>query len=371
MSLRDKNFALFMTRGMSLSKWSEIGSIDREIKPYIKLAEFFHEVFIFTYGDKKDLLYSKFFPENVRIIPKPKFIPVLIYTIITPFWHMGILKNIQILKTNQMDGSWVAVIAKKLYGARLTVRCGYEWLHNIRKAKKNFLKQSFAFWVEKFAYCNADNIILTSEESRDFVMGTFDIDPSKIKIIPNYIDTNFFKPSGGEKEKNRIIFVGRLEEEKNLKNLLHSLVGLKAKLVVVGGGSMRLGLESIAKDSNIDVEFKGNLTQPQVVEELNKSEVFVLPSLYEGNPKALLEAMSVGLPCIGADVPGINSVISHMEDGVLSNPDAPSIRKALEILLGDKELCVKLGTNARRRVEVNNSFDSCINREIALYGKVE
>ncbi|HLP86287.1 MAG TPA: glycosyltransferase family 4 protein [Candidatus Paceibacterota bacterium] len=356
-----------MTRGMSLSKWGSIGMLAREIKPYQKLAEYFNKIYIFTYGDNKDKTYSDLFPLNVEIVTKPKFMPVLMYSFLLPFIHSKKLKNTHIIKTNQMDGSWSAVISKKLFNLKLVVRCGYEWLDTIEKLKKSFFKKTTACYAEKFAYNNADRIILTGEESKNFVTGRFSIDSNKIKIIPNYINIDLFKPLNIPKEQNRIIFIGRLEKEKNLINLFYGVKGLDVKLVVVGDGSLRAQLEDIANKEGINVIFKGNIPQSSIPEELNKSEIFILPSLYEGNPKVLLEAMSSGLACIGTDVQGINSIIKDGEDGVISQTDPISIKNAIIKLINDKELRDKIGINARKRIEQNNSFDIFIEKELSIY----
>ena len=370
MDLKKENFGLFMTRGMSLSKWSKIGMLGREIKPYQKLALYFNKIYIFTYGDSSDKSYSNLFPENVEIITRPKYIPVLFYSFLLPFIHKKELKNIQIVKTNQMDGSLSAVISKKLYNNKLIIRCGYEWLDFIEKSKKSFFKKIIAYLIEKFAYNNADRIILTSEESKDFVIKRFKIDSNKIQIIPNYIDIDLFKPLSIPKEKNRIIFIGRLEKEKNLINLLKGLRGLDVKLIIIGNGSLRTELEEIAKKEGIDVVFKGNIPQSAIPEELNKSEIFILPSLHEGNPKVLLEAMSSGLACIGTNVMGINTIITQEENGILSLPDSISLKNAIIKLIDNEELRNKLGFNARNKIKENNSFHVCIEKELSVYKSI-
>jgi len=370
MEIRDKNFGLFMTRGMSLFKWGKIGMLTREIKPYQELALHFNNVFVFTYGDYEDKKYSNLFPKNVEIIVRPKYIPVFIYSFLLPFIHRKKIKNIKIIKTNQMDGSFPAVISKKLYNIKLVVRCGYEWLNTVEKLKKSFIKRLIAYCVERFAYNNADEIVLTSKESKDFIIKRFNINPKKIKIIQNYIDIDLFKPFSIEKENNRIIFIGRLEKEKNLINLILGLKGLNVKLVIIGNGSLRTELEEIATKEGVNVVFKGNIPQALIPEELNKSEIFILPSLYEGNPKVLLEAMSSGLPCIGTDVEGINSVITDGEDGLLSNTDSNSLKNAIIKLVNNKELRDRLGLSARRTIENNNSFKIFIEKELLIYKSI-
>lgn len=369
MSLESKNFGLFLTRGMSLAHWDQLGILTREIMPYQKLAEFFQQIFIFSYGSAEHK-YAELFPKNVIIISKPKFLPSTIYSFLLPLIRGRQLRGLHILKTNQMDGAWAAVVAKKTYKAKLVIRSGYEWLQTLEKAHKSFLKRIFASWAEKFAYRNADKIILTSEGSRDFVLQRFAVDSKKIEIIPNFINTDLFKPLNISKEEGRIIFVGRLEREKNLSNLLSALPGSNAKLVLVGRGSEEAELREITKDKNLNVEFKGNIAQADLPNELNKSEVFILPSIYEGNPKALLEAMSSGLACIGANVAGINSIITNMEDGILSAPDPNSLKEAIKLLLGNKELCAKLGANAHRKIETQNSFPVLIKKELHIYDQI-
>jgi hypothetical protein len=115
MNLADKQLALFMTRGMSLEQWNKLGSLDREIKPYNRLAKEFKKIFIFSYGHKDDKLFRSSLQENVHIICRNKYIPSLLYSFLIPFIHNKILKNIDILKTNQMDGSWAPLIVKVLY----------------------------------------------------------------------------------------------------------------------------------------------------------------------------------------------------------------------------------------------------------------
>lgn len=365
--LKNKKLALFMTRGMSLSEWKKIGILEREIKPYQKISEYFDKVYIFTYGNKIEQSYLIFFSKNVEIVTKPFFLPVIIYSFIFPFIHRKKLKEVDIIKTNQMDGSWSAVISKKLYKSKLVVRCGYEWLQTVEKLNKSFFKRTIALFVERFAYRNADIIILTSEEAKIFIIKKFDISIKIIKIISNYVDTDLFKSLPIEKEKNRIIFIGRLEKEKNLINLFYGLEGVNANLVVIGDGSLKYELEKIAKEKKINAVFKGNISQALIPVELNKSEIFILPSFYEGNPKVLLEAMSCGLACIGTDVQGINTIIKQGENGILSLTDSNSIKLAIVSLFENKQLRDRLGFNARKTIEENNDFSIFIKKELEIY----
>ncbi len=362
-----KNFAFFLTRGMSLSEWDKIGSIQREIKPYVKLAEVFDKVYIFSYGVNESKRYANFFPGNVEIVSRPKFFMVIAYSFLIPFIHYKKLRSTQFLKTNQMDGSWSAVIAKKHYGGQLIVRCGYEWLQYLERINVSGLKKSIAYYIESFAYKNADKIVITSEEGKVFIKNNFHIEDSKINLIPNYIDTKRFGLLETQKEPGRIVFVGRLDPVKNLENLIKGMKGLNASLVIIGEGPLRKDLELLAKSEKVRVEFRGIVSQENLPLELNKSEIFVLLSVSEGNPKVLLEGMSCGMPCLGSNIPSIREIIRDGENGILCQTDAESIHLGLVKLLENVDLRKQLGINARKTIMDRFSFEKIIEKELALY----
>lgn len=352
---------------MSLSIWNKIGSMEREIKPYIRLAEFFDQIFIFSYGVNESEKYIKLFPNNVEIISRPKLLPVIVYSFLLPFIHRKKLKNIQYLKTNQMDGSWSAVIAKKLFNGRLIVRCGYEWLQYLERINAPIFKRKIAYGIENFAYKNADKIVITSEEGKVFIKNKFKIEESKINLIPNYIDIERFNLVETKKEPGRIIFVGRLDPVKNLENLIKGMKGLNAHLVVIGEGPLKKDLELLAKGEGILVEFKGIISQENLPLELNKSEVFVLLSTSEGNPKVLLEAMSCGLSCLGSSIPSIKEIINDGSNGILCQTNSESIHQGLAKLLENVDLRKHLGINARQTMIKRFSFKKIIEKELSLY----
>lgn len=365
--MKQLSFAFFLTRGISLEKWDSLGMLQREIRLYRHTAPLFKTLYIFSYGGSKEVAYQTLFPNNVVIVPKPPLIPVLLYSFFLPFIHRHILKHVHFLKTNQMDGSWAAVIAKKWYGGKLIVRCGYEWLQFIEQGNGSFIKRMVAWCAERFAYKNADTIIVTSMDAKIFINQRFAVPKERIMVIPNFVDTDFFAPNNMAKNEKQIIFVGRLENQKNLFALFEALIGLDVQLLVVGSGSYKESLQAFAKEHELSVVFRGNVPQKEIVDELNKSSVFVLPSFYEGHPKTLLEAMACALPCVGADVSGIRDSIKHLETGILCGTDAVSIHYAVEMLLKDRSLRERVGAAAREHVLSVYSFNTIVEQEISVY----
>lgn len=368
MELKNKKLALFFTTGVSLKTWEKIGNLNREIKPYKKLAKCFNEIYFFTYGEKDDLKYQNFLPENIKIFPN-KWIPSSkIYSFLLPLFYRKELKKVNILKTNQMSGSWTAWLAKFLFGKKLIVRCGYQWRWFLEKSKAKKWKIRLVSLIERFIYKKADAIVVTSARAKKDIEQHYRISSSKVHIIPNYIDTDLFRPKEAKKEKGRICFVGRLSPEKNLFNLLKSMDGLDVKLVIFGSGGLEKKLKDKAKKvKRAKIEFRGNIPNNFLPEELNKCELFILPSLYEGNPKALLEAMACGLPVIGTNVEGIREVIKHKENGYLCETNVNSIKEAIKKVLDNKKLQEKIGKNARQTIVDNFSLEKMLKKEISIY----
>ena len=367
--LKNKRLALFFTRGISLGTWRRMGNLEREIKYYLELSRFFKEIFLFTYGGPEDAenLDSISLPENVKIFPKKWKAPSMFYSLLMPFLYRREISGCDILKTNQMDGSWTALIAGKIFGKKTVVRCGYEVLSLLTQRRRAWWKRTFARCAEWLAYKAADRIIITSEKDKNFIIRTFGTDGKKISVIPNYIDVNRFKPLGFPREEKAICYVGRISEEKNVVNLVKSLKGLDASLKIIGEGPLKEEVKKIARDLSLDVRLMGNIPNSQVAEEMNRSAAFILPSLYEGNPKVLLEAMACGLPVIGTEVEGIKEILIHKVNGYLCRTDAESIGEAIKKVIGDKTLREKMGREARKTILEGYSLEKVLERETALY----
>jgi len=365
--LKNKKLALLFTTGISLRTWEKVGNLEREVRPYKELTKYFDKIYFFTYGDSSDLNYQNVLNRDIRTFPKKWKIPSKIYLFLLPILYRKELKTVDILKTNQMNGAIAAVLTKWFYKKKLIVRCGYEWLTNLEYRKSPFLKKTIAYFIEKIIYKASDKIILTSKKDKKYIESKFNIPSSKIKVIPNYIDTELFKPVSLKKEVERICFVGRLEEEKNLFNLIKAISSLPVKLIIFGSGSLKKDLENYSKRQKANVKFMGNIPNQKLPKELNRSNLFILPSLYEGCPKVLLEAMSCGLPCIGTNVAGIKEIIKHKENGYLCETDATSMKNAISDVLNNKELKERLSKNARKTIIDHFSIENILKEEKKIY----
>lgn len=368
-----KTLALFFSFRISLKDWYDLGILEREVKLYNKLSKYFYKIYFLTYGGENDMEYASYLSPNIKVVPMPFIrkggrkqfrLLMLIYSILMPFIHWKILKNANILKTNQIPGCWTAVMTKMIFKKRLILRCGYIWSYFALQNKENVIKIYIKKIIEKFSCTFSDVVVCSSVWDQSYLERNYKV---KAKVIPNYVDTEIFKPRNIPKKKKSICFVGRLERQKNLIALLEALKGLPYELTIIGSGSMRKKLKMKAEVDNINVRFINSVSHLRLPEILNQHEVFILPSLYEGTPKALLEAMSCGLPVIGTDVKGIKDIIEHQKNGYLCETSASSIRKGILELLRDKTVQDKISINARQTILKNFSIEVGLDKEKRIY----
>lgn len=196
---------LFFTYGVSLQTWADYGLLDREILLYTHLTKLGIDVTFVTYGDLTDYIWAKKLA-GINIVPVYSLVKRpdnkllrLIQSFIIPFYLGKIISKADILKTNQMYGAWVPIIAKLLFNKKVIVRCGYEWYRNtfVRtkyKDKKYFLYKIVGFIISFLSYKLADRIIISNQNDAVFIQKKFFINFRKVFILGNYIDINRFQP---------------------------------------------------------------------------------------------------------------------------------------------------------------------------------
>lgn len=169
---------------------------------------------------------------------------------------------------------------------------------------------------------------------------------------------------------DRILFIGRLCEQKNLRNLCYAVKEVEIGLDIIGHGELEQELHSIVEKNEIDVRFLGVFPNNKLPEIISMYRIFILPSFYENNPKTLLEAMACGRAVIGSNVDGIKEIISHRNNGYLCETSSFSISRAIRALTSNSLLCSQLAKNARKYVEKYHNLDTILNNERKIYLEV-
>ncbi|NLD35719.1 MAG: glycosyltransferase family 4 protein [Desulfatiglans sp.] len=182
---------------------------------------------------------------------------------------------------------------------------------------------------------------------------------NKFFIIRCGVDISKFTPAQPCNNKvPNILCVGRLVPAKGQHILIEACAFLKKRginfiLTFIGDGPDRVSLESLARDLNVNdsTTFTGALGQDLVKIYYDNADMFVLPSFAEGVPVVLMEAMAKEIPCITTRITGIPELINDNEDGLLVAPsDSVTLADKIELLLKDRQLQEKIGTNARKKV---------------------
>jgi glycosyltransferase involved in cell wall biosynthesis len=211
----------------------------------------------------------------------------------------------------------------------------------------------------------------------------------RIIMIPGSVDAEKFRPVQERMLEHasierKIICIARLEYSKGIDILLHAWANmlstssnsrwqseLKPVLHLVGEGRFRKQLEHMAVELGIQdsVKFHGNCRD--IVLLLQQSWGFVLPSRWEGMPNALLEAMSVGLPCVASRVSGSEDVIANGINGLLVEPEHPiELSQALRRIIEDIDLVQRLGHAARTTILDNYQLANVAKRLVELYQRL-
>ena len=372
MSLANTHLVLFLSRATPLCRWEKMGILEREIALYKCLRPHLAGISIVTSGGPEELAYQERLGD-IRILYNRWRLPPNAYSLLAPFLHWRPLREATIYKTNQLDGAWTAVIAGWVHRKPVIVRAGYPWALNFRRATgQETLKERLIQTLERFSLCRASRVVVTTEQLQEYMTIQHAIPPEQVSIVPNYVNIQLFRPLPEVlPESGRVLFVGALKSAKNLPTLLKAVAYLDgAHLVLIGDGPQRPTLEAQASSLGVKATFAGRVPNERLPEEINRAEVFVLPSLYEGHPKALIEAMACGAAVVGTDVDGIRDVIRHEETGLLCPPTAEGLAQAISRLLIDADLRKRLGRAARKFVEQEYSLERIVTRELSILREV-
>ncbi len=195
----------------------------------------------------------------------------------------------------------------------------------------------------------------------------------KIVVLPDAIRI----PKAEKKEYGqlKLLFLGRLCREKGIGELLEILLELKKSYpnihLFLGGIWEDRSLKEEAEKLEESVTWLGWVSGEEKKKYLCECDIFVLPSYFEGQSVAILEAMAYGCAIVASETGGIPQMISHEQTGILIKPkNTGALKQGLEKVLADAELCRRLGTNARRKVQNEFSIEDNMEKLLQIYRKV-
>jgi glycosyltransferase involved in cell wall biosynthesis len=320
-----KNLLLMLSFNGSLQRWHDAGVLSREMALYVEHLERNHaeRVSIYTYGHD-DASYLKMLDCDVSIQSRFDLVAprrrrdgrlaALQHSFDAPLLF-GIRKSVDVVKTNQISGSWSALILR-CFGVRLFARCGY--LLSRRHWLNGKWLQAAVSWIVELLLFNAASCVSVTTASARATVTAMRLGRKGCFIAPTYVDTDVFVPSTDGTSAKSAIFVGRLEPQKNVLALVEAAHLSKTPLVIVGDGSLKSAVQSRIAELGADVTMISKLQNTEIAALFKTHRYFILPSLQEGLPKVLIEAMSAGMVCVGTPIPGTQDLIEDGRTGYLA-----------------------------------------------------
>lgn len=231
--------------------------------------------------------------------------------------------------------------------------------------------------IRKIAYINIEvgicrrvnRIIAVSENIKNELISRWNLRDKKIAVIPSGVNIDFFRP---KHKSGYCLFVGQLTRRKGVEYLIRSMHKLSKNLqcIIVGEGPERGSLTKLVNKLGLSdkILFTGAVSFNELKNLYGHASFFVLPSISEGLPLTILEAMASACPVIASRVSGVVDTVEYGYNGFLVEPrDVETLRDRIEVLAGDPKLRMNMGEKARETVEKKYSWDSIAETVTAVY----
>jgi glycosyltransferase involved in cell wall biosynthesis len=355
---------IFLNLGDSFKTYRQSGRDRHWFNNYLKYyPKAFGLPLVFSYAQEANP-----FPGHLQLFPNRSGLPRFFYTFILPFVYRRVIKSCQIVRVKQMLGVWPAIIAKLFWHRPYLATYGYDYTYFAKK-EGHWLSLPFIKLTEFIGIKLADKVIVTNPEMRKKVARL--IKPQKIVLLPNGVDTELFRP--GPRQPSdfiELVSVGRLVYQKNFLTLIKAVAQLKSekpiRLTIVGRGPLKQKLIDLARQAQVKLRLISSLAYEQMPGLFQSADIFVMASHHEGSPKALLEAMACGLPCVVADKDYSRFIITSQKDGLLVSNTATELGRAVRFLIKKPKLSSQLGLRARQTVSQKFNNQTIVQQEIKL-----
>ena len=331
-----KIVSVFLTYDYSLETWEKNGTLNRELKIFKEIAKSENIKFKFISYDKGFVLKSPDLQQYIEIISIYKNLKYFnnkylrfIYSFFIPFKIKEEVEKSDLIFQNQLDGSWVSMITKKLTKKPLMIRTGYDAYQFSINENKNKLFIYFYRALTKLSLKYSDLYTVTSLSDKNFLENSFK--NAKVKITRNW--TGLAKENTENKRySNKILCVGRLVEQKNYIFLINSLSKYEKSISIdiVGEGPEKNKIKNLSKDKNVEVNFLGKINHDNLSEIYQKYKLYAIPSNFEGNPKTLLEAMGNGCIVLASNIENHSEIIDNSINGFLFDLTEKDFIKTLD-----------------------------------------
>lgn len=282
-------------------------------------------------------------------------------------------ERIGLVHTHLIHAHIIGRIAAKLAGVPIIISTE----HNLYNRGRKYLLLNL---IDRITTRFTDRMVAISEAVKDSIVESGRIRASRVSVIYNGIDTNEFKRISIKREgfpinpaPSVVGMVARLDSQKGHRYFLEAASQVVkdipgVKFLVVGDGPLKEKLRTQTTKLGLskDVIFTGPARDiPQILDTL---DLFVLPSLWEGLPSVILEAMAAGKPVVATAVGGIPEIVKDGQMSLLVPPrDPDALAQAIIKLLQNKELAQRMGQAGRRWVKDHFTIDKTVAQTEEIY----
>ena len=351
----------------------EFGLAGAEIMCENLVSELFdlgHKVIVISMYDYQSAIIERFKAKGIRLyfLNKQRGLD---FSMIFKLKRIFKKEKVEVVHTHRYCAQY-AVPAAILSGVKHRVHTVHSIASKENKTLARFFNRIF------FKFNNLIPVAL-SEEIKKTIVKEYHLKEGKVPVVLNGVDLSRYKTKDNYKLKDcfTIIHIGRFSEVKNHRTLLEAFSSFHDKyqntrLILIGIGELMNEMIEYVKNNNLNqcVLFLGE--QPSVNNFLFESDVFALPSFYEGIPMSLIEAMATALPIVASSVGGITDMLSDGKSALFIDPllnDAATLLADVFCqLFEDEDLRIRLGKNAK---EESKKFGSDIMAKeyLKLYGR--
>lgn len=288
--------------------------------------------------------------------------------------------NIHILHTHNLRadliGAIVAIISRQVI--LLSTKCNMSYV----PGQRNWLFKNILYWPVMYI---PDQLITVSDSLRHQIISRLRIHPDRVSTIYTGIPLEtYFQPDTRIETRKQfgfsshdviITYVGRLVESKDLVSLIHAASLILAQqreihLLIVGDGPLLPNLKAYTKELGIQPNIIYTEFRSDIPEILAATDIFVLPSIREGLPQSLIEALAARKAVITTHVGGIVEIIEPNVSGlIVQSRDPAALAEALCSLIDNPDLREELGENGRSIVNQKFNLETMVNDYDKLYRK--
>ena len=283
------------------------------------------------------------------------------------------------------------LLARPLTGAKLVLTTHSLEPHRPWKEEQLGSAYRATSWIERTVYGNADGVIAVSQAMKADVESLYGVDPARVRVIHNGIDTDEYarRPApevlarvGIDPSVPMVLFVGRITRQKGIMHLVRALPLFDAGMqVVLCAGApdtpeiaaeMATEVERARASSRVAIHWLPEmLTKADAIALYSEASLFVCPSVYEPFGIINLEAMACETPVVASAVGGIPEIIVDGETGMLIPPGDPeAIARAVNALMADPARRARMAVAGRARAEEKFSWTSIAARTLEFYAEL-